>query len=77
MTHKWIVAIVLALGASGVAFAKAQHTSSQAQPAPVAVPAQLVLQPLSCSHAGGTCSWSGDCCMNENLTCDSGTCTAH
>jgi hypothetical protein len=58
--HKknWIVSTVVALGlVAGLA---------QARSAPRPTP---VLVPHGCSHAGGSCKWSGDCCMNENLSC--------
>jgi hypothetical protein len=66
----WMVAAIVALGLmSGLA---------QANSAPVPTP---VPTPRGCSHAGGACTWSGDCCMNENLSCKTdsngkGTCTA-
>lgn len=63
---RWVHVVGLLVGM----VAGAGWPQAHAQP-PAAAP------PGDCSHAGGSCSWSGDCCMNENLTCDSGKCTAH
>ena len=66
LKKKWFVSVVVALGlVAGLAQAKNAST-------PVLVPALD-----GCSHAGGACSWSGDCCMNENLGCDGKVCVAH
>ena len=66
LKKKWLVSAVVALGlVAGLAQAKNPPT-----PAPA-----VALD--GCSHAGGTCSWSGDCCMNENLSCDGKVCVAH
>jgi hypothetical protein len=66
LKKKWIASAVVALGLVA-GFAQAKSPS----------PAAPVAAIDGCSHAGGACSWSGDCCMNENLGCDNKVCTAH
>jgi hypothetical protein len=59
--RNWLYATALAIAVmGGMSVAWAQTRLQTAPP----------LSAGDCSHKGGPCSWSGDCCMNENLYCD-------
>ncbi len=58
LKNKWLALAALLVGIIGSA------VWAQPPPQPASTPADR------CSHKGGPCSWSGDCCMNENLSCD-------